>query len=476
MGDFRSAISSIKTHGSKLQTTMADPNALPNKRKHPEFTSQQVNQVISFLVERGDLVGGVVELPRGTITDAAKYFDVDKSCISRIWKKAKANRANPDIAYFKASPQKKGRSGRPRLYDREQIGEALRDIPKSDRRTIRSIASKLGIPKSTIGRISKDEEDDNIIAHTNTLKPVLTELNKLTRLMYAANEVEVGPAGGYRFKAGENVVHVDEKWFFMTEECFRMYLAKGELPPVRRVQNKRKIIKVMFLAAVARPRYDETRNCTFDGKIGIWPFAVKRRAQRTSARRPRGTLETKIVNVDMNRYKKMIFEKVLPAIAEKFPRSGSRRTVVEIQQDGARVHFDEADEDWIAASTDDRYRRHYQFLLKDQPANSPDCNILDLGFFRALQSEQFKLVPAANVDELMANVRQAWDAFEPRKLYYNWITHQTVMEQILLHKGDNTFSIPHVGKERLDRHGALPKQFHVSELAASELEEGGWLD
>ena len=28
----------------------------------------------------------------------------------------------------------------------------------------------------------------------------------------------------------------------------------------------------MFLAAVARPRYDEEGNCYFDGKLGIWPF------------------------------------------------------------------------------------------------------------------------------------------------------------------------------------------------------------
>jgi hypothetical protein len=32
---------------------------------------------------------------------------------------------------------------------------------------------------------------------------------------------------------------------------------------------------VMFLTAVAKPRYDDEGNCTFDGKIGIWPFVRK---------------------------------------------------------------------------------------------------------------------------------------------------------------------------------------------------------
>ena len=41
---------------------------------------------------------------------------------------------------------------------------------------------------------------------------------------------------------------------------------------VRTVQNKNSIDKVMFLAAVARPRYDEEGNCYFDGKLGICLF------------------------------------------------------------------------------------------------------------------------------------------------------------------------------------------------------------
>jgi hypothetical protein len=28
----------------------------------------------------------------------------------------------------------------------------------------------------------------------------------------------------------------------------------------------------MFLTTVARPRYNAEGECTFDGKIGIWPF------------------------------------------------------------------------------------------------------------------------------------------------------------------------------------------------------------
>jgi hypothetical protein len=38
------------------------------------------------------------------------------------------------------------------------------------------------------------------------------------------------------------------------------------------MQNKNANEKIMFLAAIARPRYDAEGNCTFDGKLGVWTF------------------------------------------------------------------------------------------------------------------------------------------------------------------------------------------------------------
>ena len=91
-------------------------------------------------------------------------------------------------------------------------------------------------------------------------------------------------------------VHLDEKWFFMTEAQLNMYLVPGEEPPNRSVRHKSHILKVMFLAALARPRFNEAGECTFDGKIGIWPFVERVAARRGSIRRPAGTIETKPVS------------------------------------------------------------------------------------------------------------------------------------------------------------------------------------
>ena len=59
---------------------------------------------------------------------------------------------------------------------------------------------------------------------------------------------------------------------FLTEEQMRIYMAPGEAAPVRVCMNKNHLVKVMFLSAIARPRYDVNGVCTFDGKIGMWPL------------------------------------------------------------------------------------------------------------------------------------------------------------------------------------------------------------
>jgi hypothetical protein len=64
---------------------------------------------------------------------------------------------------------------------------------------------------------------------------------------------------------------MDEKWFEMKQATKTYFLAEGEAEPHRAAKSKRCIEKIMFLAAVARPRFDATRNSHCDGKLGIFP-------------------------------------------------------------------------------------------------------------------------------------------------------------------------------------------------------------
>ena len=60
----------------------------------------------------------------------------------------------------------------------------------------------------------------------------------------------------------------------MSKPTKRYYLVPGEDEPARTCKSKTFITKVMFLAAVARPRFDGLGNEVFSGKIGIFPLST----------------------------------------------------------------------------------------------------------------------------------------------------------------------------------------------------------
>jgi hypothetical protein len=425
------------------------------------LTAEQRQSVISHLMERGTFIAGQFRLAPGAAKDTAIFFGVNRSTVNRIWRRALENRRSSVAAYVAPSAIKEN-SGRPLLYDRAALNEELAELPYCARKNMRSVAACLGVSLGTVWRLIN--VDKVINPHTNALRPYLTEANQQTRLMYAADEVErPSPTGGWYFKAGFDVVHLDEKWFFLTEKQLHVYLAEGEEAANRSVIHGSHILKVMFLVALARPRFDkETGECTFDGKIGCWPFAVRKPAVRASVNRPRGTMETKPVNVDSKAYMRMVRNKVIPAIKAKFPQEPGPRikTVIRLQHDNATSHFQWFDPDFMDIWSENR--QLWDFQVKEQPPNSPDCNVLDLGFFRALQSLQWQQEPATTIDGLIENVGLAFNEYDPILINRVFLSHQQCMNCILEHNGDNNYKLPHMGKEQLERHGELPLQLLLS--------------
>ena len=118
-----------------------------------------------------------------------------------------------------------------------------------------------------------------------------------------------------RFMNMYNIVHIDEKWFYISKKCERYYLLPDESDPVRSCKSKKILMKVMFLAAIARPRFDSEGNETFYGKLGIFPFITKEPAKRSSVNRAAGTLETKAMTlVGKDASRSFLITKVLRAI------------------------------------------------------------------------------------------------------------------------------------------------------------------
>ena len=102
----------------------------------------------------------------------------------------------------------------------------------------------------------------------------------------------------------------------------------------------------MFLAAIARPRFDTKGNEIFSGKIGIFPFVTKVPAKRSSANRVAGILETKPMNsIGMDIGRSFLINKVLPAILDEWS-VGDRDIPMYIQQDNAKTHIKPDDEEF----------------------------------------------------------------------------------------------------------------------------------
>ena len=112
--------------------------------------------------------------------------------------------------------------------------------------------------------------------HSSSLKPFLKDANKKGRLQFCVSLLDPSTLpDDPKFIHMYNIIHIDEKWFYLTRKNRNYYLLPCESDPHRCVENKNAIGKVMFLSAVARPRFDEEGNCTFDGKIGVWAFIRK---------------------------------------------------------------------------------------------------------------------------------------------------------------------------------------------------------
>lgn len=431
-------------------------NHLEIQRRHvksKQLTNEQRQAILQQLLLS---IENKEKLEHGAINKIAAAFHVSRLTVSRIWHIAQAQYREGKI-YVDVSPKKKEKCGRKRKDYSNNLAE-IKNIPLNRRGTFRSLSFAIDIPKSTLFNIFKRGKCFKRIS--STVKPTLTDRNKLERLKFCLSKVDQTCNGHFLFDDLYDYVHIDEKWFYITKVKRSYYIMLDEEEPSRNCKNKRFITKVMFMAAVARPRYDKHRKHFFDGKIGIWPFVYQEPAQRNSKNRTKGTLITKNVeSITTEQCKKMIIENVIPEIKSKFPGNYKNKTIY-VQQDNARPHSSDNDQDIVAAGSSDGWNIRF----KSQPPNSPDLNVLDLGFFNSIQSLQHEASPNT-IDELIDCVQHAFNKLERNTLDNVFITLQRCMELIMLSGGRNSYKIPHINKTKLRNEGLLAEKSICSEEA-----------
>ncbi|XP_057526476.1 uncharacterized protein LOC130805710 [Amaranthus tricolor] len=121
-------------------------------------------------------------------------------------------------------------------------GTKFKGLEKAKKTSQTVVARAMGVSQSTIWRWKKKK---CIRKHTNAIKPLLNDKNKLDR----------------------------------TQQTY--YLTPREVEPHRGIQSKRYVPKIMFMCAVATPIFSNEGELIFDGKIGIFPFAQEVPAKRS---------------------------------------------------------------------------------------------------------------------------------------------------------------------------------------------------
>ncbi|KAL7571444.1 hypothetical protein ACA910_019201 [Epithemia clementina (nom. ined.)] len=99
--------------------------------------------------------------------------------------------------------------------------------------------------------------------------------------------------------------------------------------------------------------------------------------------------------------------------------------------------------------------------LFTQPANSPDLNLCDLGFFRAIQSANDEAMTCES--DLIQAVQHAYQEYPKELLNRTWLTLQSVMNSVLEAHGSNNYTIIHMNKEGLEKKDLLPTVLNVME-------------
>ena len=290
--------------------------------------------------------------------------------------------------------------------------------------------------------------------HTSSLKPTLTDENKVSRMELALLFIDKNDTS--KFKHMEDLIHIDKKWFYLTKDGQHFIIAVDEAEPYRLVQHKSFLTEIMFLCAVARPRYDTNKNAWFDGKIGIWPIRKWESAKWSSKKHTKRMPVWKNQSITWDVYQGYLIQKLLPAIKQKWPTNNGR---IWLQQDGAKSHILDDNKEFKEVVDD----IGLNLTVYTRLPNSPDTNILDLGFFRAIQS--FNDDCPANEEEFIKSVEKAYGEYPMCKLNHVWLTLQSCFNMIIENDGGNDYKIPHMGKESLEQRGFLPQVLDITHTA-----------
>ena len=390
----------------------------------------------------GKRYAGLQDLNTGMLKLCKKY-QVDRNWFSKQALKRKKAEATGGDDMFDFLKRTAG-SGRPRKWEKFEIKEVLFVWARAQDYdfTYDEAEAQLGIPKSTFNDMIKRKDGAWKELH-QIYKPILTEKHWKWRLAWAKKHRRdqwVERAGS----TDPTAVDIDEKWFNVDLlTCRRLKIPGCDARPFCSRGTRISIVKVMILAAVARP--NKAHN--FDGKVGMWRVAVPYTAINASKNHAAGDVYPVDCTMDGKMYYKMMTELVFPAMQSKLTWA----TKIRMQQDNAPPH---TGKDMVGRLNLFGKAMTIPIEVEPQPSNSPETNTLDLSVFNSWCRRNHKLQKYAKhkgKEALMDNLEKSWAEYPAEILERAFQNKCLVIDQIIKYKGGNYFRVPHVTEEAREK-------------------------
>lgn len=401
-------------------------------------------------------------LEYGALDSISQEFGVSRRTIQRYMSEVRKQQET-GVTFPNLESRKKGRVGCKSGFT-EEVKNAIIECNNETKGALTQMEMihaleerNVHISQKTLSRYLQKMEAKSVYQY---VKPALSEDQKRKRVEFVMEKVTPENT----FLDGNNVVHIDEKWFFLRNSAKKTRIIPGHEPPLHETSSSKEDgVQVMFLCAVGKP-HERPDGTFFDGKIGIWHFTVQVAAVRSSKNRPRGTMETKNVNVTAETFKEKVLMEggLLEAVKSKlyhFKENG-----IVIQLDGAKTHMGRGNRDLFDSTgrADD-----WNIVFLTQPANSPDLNMCDLCVFNSLQSQSNHLKrQAKNIDDLIESINTAWQEYDSSILARSYGVLFTNYRLVLLHLGDNRYPTPHSGVRKRSK---LNLDFEDQKLTQEEI-------
>ena len=155
---------------------------------YKEMLLEQRKRALGLLLSQ--LKDGV--LPWGSLTIVTDEIGVARSTICRLWWQAcgaceQSLIITPEIASQNSSHANSLK------YSHAEFRQGLKEIPRRHHKTYCSTAKAMGVALSTVQRMLLQQDVCHI--HTSSLKPTLTEENKMSRMELALSFIEKNPTG-----------------------------------------------------------------------------------------------------------------------------------------------------------------------------------------------------------------------------------------------------------------------------------------